>query len=149
MRCGLLSEGENLEEDYRGKDFLLMPSGFMSIKSPKTLPGKPGFVFSIQCQDLRIKLLKVVGNSPSDDSHSQHCLKELSVMMQMFYVLSGMQPLATCGHWALKLLLVWMMNSIFNLLNLNLDFNNHMWLLAITVDTAGLPFLVVLNQSSV
>lgn len=76
-----------------GEIFSTHALGFMSIKSPKTLPGKPGF--SIQCQDLRTKLLKVEGNSPSDDSHSQDCLKGLSALMKMFYVLSSMWPLCT------------------------------------------------------
>lgn len=43
----------------------------------------------------RDKGTKVQGNSPSDDSHSQDCLKGLSALMKMFYVLSSMWPLCT------------------------------------------------------
>ena len=37
-------------------------------------------------------------------------------------------PMATCGHWALEMWLVWLSNWI-----LNLNFNNHMWLVATTL----------------
>lgn len=43
----------------------------MSIKSFKIPQGKPGFVFSIQCQEHRQKVLQVVWNSARDGSHSQ------------------------------------------------------------------------------
>lgn len=70
----MLSEGGKPEEDYGANNFLFhsSPREFISIRFPKTRQSKPDFVFSIQYQDLKAKLLKVVWNSPSDASPSQH-----------------------------------------------------------------------------
>lgn len=56
MGCGQQEREENWKNIW-GKQFSFpyMHEGFMSIKSFKIPQGKPGFVFSIQCQERRQK----------------------------------------------------------------------------------------------
>lgn len=131
--------------------FPLMPhQGFMTTAtSPKTLQSEPGSVLPIQCQDLREKLLEVVRTVPA-------MTRVPSPVGENFRWWCGCSlPCPVCSlpatgcHSALKLLLVWMINSTFNFLNLNLDLNNCMWLSASVVDRAGPASPLVFNQCCV
>ena len=70
----------------------------------------------------------------------QLCLMKLPAMMEMFTGHSLIQQaLAMSANWALSMWLVQMRNWIFNLIliNLYLNSNSHMWLVATILDRTG------------
>lgn len=68
----------------------------------------------------------------------QLCLMKLPAVMEMFTRHSLIQQaLAMSTNWALSMWLVQMRNSIFNLINLYLNSNSYMWLVATILDKTG------------